>query len=407
MVFATIRERTRFANHDLAIARREVGSQVALFDAPEQVSDGLHVSLRHRSSFRSSSVRYPVSSRSCRDHLSIKAVPEVDPAADTPPRAQWWVASPMRRPNRLTVFLSLGGGARSGSWSALLWAIKSRKEASRLSSSALRPRSSANPATSRALVLEDRRQVESAETPGVGEDVDCADLSIPDREAPDRERLLVAGRDGPCGAVDERRSHEQAEPQEGERLLGHGARTANLPRCARANGTPVASHHDVRIKHLEQRLEVAVARGSEEGVDDFALSVEVGVGNRDVAPDPAARAAGELACRLGGVVDDRRDLLEGHPERIMQNESAPLGRGERFEHHEQRQSYRVGQQRLVLGVDPALTSHDRVGQARAPRALPRVLRASRRASVACPGTLALQPSSAIPPGSRRHWCPSD
>jgi hypothetical protein len=48
----------------------------------------------------------------------------------------------------------------------------------------------------------------------------------------------------------------------------------------------------------------------------------------------------------------------------MQNESEPLGERKRLEHHEQRQSYRIGQKRLVLGVDPIPAAHDRVGQAR-------------------------------------------
>jgi len=35
---------------------------------------------------------------------------------------------------------------------------------------------------------------------------------------------------------------------------------------------------------------------------------------------------------------------------------------ERFEYHEQRQAYPVGQQRLVLGVDPVLAVHDGVSE---------------------------------------------
>ena len=36
----------------------------------------------------------------------------------------------------------------------------------------------------------------------------------------------------------------------------------------------------------------------------------------------------------------------------MQHEREPLGGIQRLEHHEQRQADRVGQQRLVLGIDP-------------------------------------------------------
>ena len=54
---------------------------------------------------------------------------------------------------------------------------------------------------------------------------------------------------------------------------------------------------------FEQALEVAVARGSEEGVNDRPLTVEVGIRDRG-ALDPAAAAAGELAGR--GARFDRR-----------------------------------------------------------------------------------------------------
>ncbi len=43
----------------------------------------------------------------------------------------------------------------------------------------------------------------------------------------------------------------------------------------------------------------------------------------------------------------------------MQHEREPLGGGERFEHHEQRETDQVGKQRLVLGV--VLAALDRVG----------------------------------------------
>ena len=55
----------------------------------------------------------------------------------------------------------------------------------------------------------------------------------------------------------------------------------------------------VRAQHLEQRLEVALTRGGEEGVEDLALGDEVGVGHRVPGLDAAAGAAGELARRLG------------------------------------------------------------------------------------------------------------
>jgi hypothetical protein len=185
--------------------------------------------------------------------------------------------------------------------------------------------------------------------------------------APTEYRLSVEGSDGSDDAVDERRVHDQAEPRIEERLAGDRPRPADLSRSAR--WTKIRAQHDVRVQHLEQRLEVAVARGREERVDDSALSLEVGVGNRRLALDAAARTAGELPCRLRRAVDDRRDLVEGHGENVVQHEGEPLGRRQRLQHDEQRQADRVRQQCLVLRVGPVGAVDDRVGQANAERLL--------------------------------------
>ena len=46
----------------------------------------------------------------------------------------------------------------------------------------------------------------------------------------------------------------------------------------------------------------------------------------------------------------------------MQYERDPLGGSQRFEHHEQRETDRVGEDRLVLGVDSGFVALDRVGR---------------------------------------------
>ena len=68
-------------------------------------------------------------------------------------------------------------------------------------------------------------------------------------------------------------------------------------------GVGPADH--VRVQHLEQRLEVALARGREEGVEDLALGVEIGVGDRGLALHASAGAARELARRLPKDKPDR------------------------------------------------------------------------------------------------------
>jgi uncharacterized protein YjbJ (UPF0337 family) len=73
---------------------------------------------------------------------------------------------------------------------------------------------------------------------------------------------------------------------------------------------------------------------------------------------------GQLARRLGRAVDDRRDLVEGHREDVVEHEREALGRAERVEHDEQCDADRVGQQRLVLGVGPVRRVDDGVGHVR-------------------------------------------
>src|SRR5215217_7417012 len=89
---------------------------------------------------------------------------------------------------------------------------------------------------------------------------------------------------------------------------------------ARTHGTAIDSQHDVRVEHREQRLEVTLARGSEEGVDGLLLAGKTGVGRSGRSPHPAARAAGELPRRGGRAPHDGSYLFEGHGEHVVQHE---------------------------------------------------------------------------------------
>jgi hypothetical protein len=82
-----------------------------------------------------------------------------------------------------------------------------------------------------------------------------------------------------------------------------------------------------------------------------------------------APPARQLASRLGGAVDDRRDLVEGHGEDVVEHEREPLGGAQRLEHHEQRETDGVGDQRLVLGVGAVGAVDDRLGHVHAERLL--------------------------------------
>jgi hypothetical protein len=67
-----------------------------------------------------------------------------------------------------------------------------------------------------------------------------------------------------------------------------------FPRCVHRHHCAVGSEHDIRVEHCNKRVEVTVARGGEEGVDDFSLVGQVGVGNHVRSPYPAACPAREL-----------------------------------------------------------------------------------------------------------------
>ena len=69
-------------------------------------------------------------------------------------------------------------------------------------------------------------------------------------------------------------------------------------RACRAPGTGVETDHDFRIEHGEQSFEIAAAKRGKEGVDDGALTADVGVGSRCSAY-AAAGAAGKLPRRVG------------------------------------------------------------------------------------------------------------
>ncbi len=116
------------------------------------------------------------------------------------------------------------------------------------------------------------RQVELAKTLRVGDRADCDDLPARDRETHDRKRPPTWSHDDSRASVHERRSYERREPRKGERLAGHGGRTANHHRGRRTQDTAVGSQHDIGVEHRDKRVEVTVAGGGEEGVDHFSLA---------------------------------------------------------------------------------------------------------------------------------------
>ncbi len=155
------------------------------------------------------------------------------------------------------------------------------------------------------------------------------------------------------------------------------AAVADLPGRSRRHGTAVGSEHDVRVEHREQLLEVTAARGGEEGIDDRSLLAEIRIGNRGRSLHPATGPARELSGCGRGAPDDGSDLIERHGEHVVKHERDPLGGSQPLEDHEQCQTDRVGQEHLVLGIDPVSAIQDRLRHVHGERLLaPRLAGAS-------------------------------
>jgi hypothetical protein len=75
------------------------------------------------------------------------------------------------------------------------------------------------------------------------------------------------------------------------------------------------------------------------------------------------RTAGELVHSLWRALQDLRDVAERHREHVVQYEREPFRRCQHLEHYQQRQTDRVGDQRLVLGVGAVSGVDHRVGNA--------------------------------------------
>jgi hypothetical protein len=181
---------------------------------------------------------------------------------------------------------------------------------------------------------------------------------------------------------------------EHRRPAGDVGRAAQQRRDLGPGGAAVRPEQRVGVEDGDQVGQVAAPGGGEERVDDAALGGRIRVSAR--RPRAAHPPAGP-ACELPGggrrPVDQRRDLLEGQVEQVMQDEREPLGRGQRVQHHQQRQADRVGQHRLVARPGH-LAADDRVGDAHAGRVL-RPRRPRAQPVEADPGDDGRQPSAGV------------
>jgi hypothetical protein len=186
------------------------------------------------------------------------------------------------------------------------------------------------------LVVEDG-QIELVKAVRVTHDVDLGDLPAPDREGHEREQLSSERADQPSGAIDEYRTPEQAEVRESLRL------TSYLLRATHFDGRGVDSQNHLRIEDGDKPVEVTVLRSRDKGIDNAALNLHLGIRCNVPLLKPAACATGKLASCIGSALHDRRDLIEGHPEDIVQHERDAFDRRKGFKHYKQCQADHVAQ----------------------------------------------------------------
>src|SRR6266704_4236946 len=127
------------------------------------------------------------------------------------------------------------------------------------------------------------------------------------------------------------------------------------------HGCIIGSEYDIWVEHRKQRVEVTTTRGSEEGVDHFSLACEIDVGICGHPLHPPTCAARKLPCRGRGAPHDGCNLVERYSKEVVKHEREALGGIQGVEYHKQCETDRVSQQCFVLGVDPVLAAHDRVG----------------------------------------------
>ena len=175
-----------------------------------------------------------------------------------------------------------------------------------------------------------------------------------------RDRVAGPAEQRAGRAVDGDEAGQAGEPGgDGEDVPGDRARAVQgLTRAARAE---VGAEDDIGVEDGDQRVEIPVPGGGEEGVHGPALPAGVGVGHGR-SLDAAAGPAGQLPGRLRRAVHDRGDLLERYVEHVVQHKGQPFGRCEGLQHHQQRQAHGVGQHSLLLGSLGRVGADHRLGQ---------------------------------------------
>jgi len=149
--------------------------------------------------------------------------------------------------------------------------------------------------------------------------------------------------------------------REPERLAGDRRRAAHYGGRGRSHGAVIGPQHHVGVEQRDERVEVAATRGAEEGVDDDALTREIGIRGPEVrALHASSGATRELSRRDRRSADHRPDLVERQLEHVVEHERETLRGREGVEHDEHREPDRVGKHGFLLGLEPAFGRDDGV-----------------------------------------------
>jgi hypothetical protein len=121
-------------------------------------------------------------------------------------------------------------------------------------------------------------QLEPAQSLGIREHVDPQDGLAEDREAHHRKRATVRSNDGTNRAVHERRYDVRVESRIRTRVQRHRSRSMEHDRGVAAQLAAIDPEDDVGMEELNQRIEVSIAGGREERIDDLSLPCWVSIG---------------------------------------------------------------------------------------------------------------------------------
>ena len=134
------------------------------------------------------------------------------------------------------------------------------------------------------------------------------------------------------------------------RAFDTGLKAVALPVCRAAHRQHrrIGAQRCARIEQREQRGKISQPRGLEKRAHEFVVPVRRDVTAVGRAAHAPPRAAGELPRCLGRLSDDRRDVVEGHVEEIVQHERDALGRLQRIDQDLQGRADRIGEHRFFL-----------------------------------------------------------